>query len=168
MTAGTIDVHHHILPPDYLTALAIGYYRISDGVLVVIFQSALMTGFALWLVSRLRPSPGMLTLIYLIGNIPAAAAFTNDSNLLAITLAQSLVTGLVADLFVARLDPYARRVTVFRWFAAVVPMTYIGVYLLGLVVTGGTWWDWNVALGAWIWSGVVGYALSLIAAARRA
>jgi hypothetical protein len=168
--AGRTNAPPPIAPftPDYLTALGIGYYRVSIGVLVVIFQSALISGFALWLVSRLRSSPGMLTLLYLIGNVPAAAAFTNHSNLLAITLAQSLVTGVVADVLIARWDPRPGRVATFRWFAVIVPMTYIGVYLLATIVTDGTWWDWNVALGAWIWSGVSGYALSLLASARRA
>jgi hypothetical protein len=48
-----------------------------------------------------------------------------------------------------------------------VPLTYIGVYLIGTLVTDGIWWDWNIALGAWIWAGVCGFALSLLATARR-
>lgn len=153
--------------PDYLTALGIGYYKVSLGVLVVILQSALISGFALWLVSRLRPAPGMLTLIYLIGGIPPAAAFTNQSNLLAVSVLQALVAGVVADSFVARWNPRPERVRSFSWFAWVVPMTFTGVYLLANGFWGGIWWDWNVALGAWLWSGVTGYALSFLAAARR-
>ncbi len=154
--------------PDYLTALGIGYYRVSIGVLIVIFQSTLIGGFALWLVSRLRACPGMLTLVYVMGNLPAAAAFTNHSNLLAIATAQALVTGIVADVLIARWNPQPEKMVAFRWFAVIVPMTYIGIYLIATILTDGTWWDWNVALGAWIWSGVAGYALSLIASARRA
>jgi hypothetical protein len=168
--AGRTNAPPPIAPftPDYLTALGIGYYRVSVGVLIVILQSALMSGFALWLVSRLRPRPGMLTLIYLIGNVPPAAAFTNGSNLLVITLAQSLVAGIVGDVLIERFDPHPERVTPFRWFSAIVPMTYIGVYLLAVVLTDGMWWDWNIALGAWIWSGITGFALGLVAVARRA
>jgi hypothetical protein len=168
--AGRTNAPPPIAPftPDYLTSLGIGYYKVSIGVLIVVFQSALIGGFALWLVSRLRPSPGMMTLLFLIGNLPAAAAFTNHSPLLAITMAQALVTGIVADVLIARWDPQPERVALFRWYAVAVPMTYIGVYLLATIVADGTWWDWNVALGAWIWSGVAGYALSLIASARRA
>ncbi|MGA8533183.1 MAG: hypothetical protein WB615_03625 [Candidatus Tumulicola sp.] len=167
--AGRTNAPPPIAPftPDYLTALAIGYYKVSIGVLIVILQSALIGGFALWLVSRIHPRPGMLTLLYLVGNLPAAAAFTNHSNLLAITFAQALVTGIVGDVLVARWDPRPERAASFRVFATVIPMTYIGVYLIAVIFTDGTWWDWNVALGAWIWSGVSGYALSLVAAARR-
>lgn len=167
--AAKVDAPPPIAPftPDYLTALSIGYYKISLGVLVVIFQSALIAGFALWLVSRLRPAPGMLTIVYLAGSIPAAAAFTNHSTLLPIMTLQALLTGAIADIAIARWDPRPERVRALRTFAVVVPMTYTGVYLLGNALSVGLWWDWNVALGAWIWSGVSGYALSLLAAARR-
>jgi hypothetical protein len=155
--------------PDYLTALSIGYYKIATGVLIVIFQSTLMAGFALWLVARTHASPGLLTLLFTIGNAPAAAAFTNQTPLLAVTIAQSLLAGIFADAFVQRYDPRPSTgtATAFRCFAVGVPMTYIGVYLVATSIAGGIWWDWNVALGAWIWSGVCGFALSLLILARR-
>ncbi|MBV8147897.1 MAG: hypothetical protein JO092_02260 [Candidatus Eremiobacteraeota bacterium] len=153
---------------DYLIALSIGYYKVSLGVLVVIFQATVMTGFALWLVSRIRPQAGIFTIFYVLGNAPAAAAFTNQTPLLAVTIAQSLITGVVADAFVARWDPNPARATLFRWFAVIVPMTYIGAYLVATAAADRIWWDWNVALGAWIWAGVCGFALSLLATARRA
>jgi hypothetical protein len=152
----------------YLTALAIGYYKISVGVLILIFQSTLMAGFALWIVSRIHACPGIVTIFLLLGNAPAAAAFTNQTPLLAVTLAQSLVAGLVADWLIRRYDPVSvAHPCAFRWFAVVVPMTYAGVYLLGTWLGDRLWWDWNVVLGAWIWSGVCGFALSLLAGARR-
>jgi hypothetical protein len=167
--AGRTNAPPPIAPftPDYLTAIAIGYYKISIGVLIVIFQSAMMTGFALWTVARIRPRPGMLTLFYLIGNVPAAAAFTNHTPLLVVTVLQALIAGIVADVLIARTDPQPERATAFRWFAVAVPMTYIGVYILATIAFDRTWWDWNVSLGAWIWSGVAGFALSLLATARR-
>jgi hypothetical protein len=169
--AGRTNAPPAIVPfnADYLTSLAIGYYKIATGVLIVIFQSTLIAGFALWLVSRVHPCPGMLTLLFVIGNAPAAAAFTNQTPLLAITFAQSLLTGLLADALIARYDPHpsAGKMAAFRTFAVAVPMAYIGVYLAGTCLTDGLWWDWNVALGSWIWSGVCGFALSLLIVARR-
>lgn len=169
--AGRTDAPPPIVPftRDYLTALSIGYYKIASGVMSIILESLLIAGFALWLVSRVRPAPGMLTALLLIGNIPAAAAFTNQTPLLVVTVVQSLIAGIVADLLVARHDPEpspAKRVA-FRTFAVAVPMTYTGVYLLATFCADGIWWDWNVALGSWIWSGVCGFALSLLIAARR-
>ena len=169
--AGKTNAPPPIAPftPDYLTALSIGYYKIASGVLIVIFQSSLIAGFALWLVARMHPSPGMFTAIFLLGNLPAAAAFTNETPLLAVTLAQSLITGLFADALVRLYDPHPVRgkTRAFRWFGATVPMTYIGVYLLGTLAYGGIWWDWNVALGSWLWSGVCGFALGVLMLARR-
>jgi hypothetical protein len=169
--AGRTNAPPSILPfnANYLTALSIGYYKISTGALIVIFQSTLIVGFVLWLVSRIRPCPGMVTLLLLIGNVPAAAAFTNQTPLLAITIAQALVAGLLADTLVMRFDPHPvpAKMEAFYWFAAAIPMTYIGVYLIGMAIHEGIWWDWNVALGSWIWSGVCGFALSLLITSRR-
>lgn len=152
---------------DYLSALAFGYYKLALGVLIAIFQNTAITGFALWLVSRMRPCFGVFTILYTLGNVPPAASFTNHTPLLAVVIAQSLATGLVADFLVARFDPQPERVVPFRWLAVLVPATSMGVYLLGTIAANGTWWDWNVALGAWIWTAVCGFALSLVATARR-
>lgn len=169
--AGRTNAPPPIIPftPDYLTALAFGYYKVASGVLIVLFQSTLIAGFALWLVSRIHPAFGMLTAIFVIGNVPAAAAFTNQSPLLAVTIAQSLIAGILGDLFVQRYDPdpVPAKAHAFRVFAVALPLTYIGVYLLGTLLRDGLWWDWNVALGSWIWSGVCGFALSLLILARR-
>jgi hypothetical protein len=168
--AGRTNAPPPIAPfaPTYLTALGIGYYKVSVGVLIVIAQSTIMAGFALWLVSRTRTGPGWIAALFVLGNAPAAAAFTNHTWLLATTVLQSLIAGGLADLAVARWHPRPERPTAFTRFAVLVPAAYIGVYLLTTLATDGVWWDWNVALGAWIWSGVCGYALSLLVRARRA
>ncbi|MHB8146339.1 MAG: hypothetical protein ACYDGM_03630 [Vulcanimicrobiaceae bacterium] len=135
--------------------------------LTLIFQSAIMAGFALWCVARIRLRPGFFTLLYLIGNAPAAAAFTNATPLLLVTIVQSLVAGIIADVLVARYDPQPEYPNAYRWFAVAVPLAYSGTYLLATLATDRLWWDWNVGLGAWIWTGVIGFGLSLIGTARR-
>jgi hypothetical protein len=151
---------------NYFTALAFGYYKVSLGVLVVIFQSSVMAGLAVWAAARTRLRFGILTVLYLVGNVPAAAAFTNQTPLLPVTIAQSLCAGLLGDAFVARYDPKAPSAR-FLWFATLIPLSYMGVYLIGTAVADGLWWDWNVALGAWCWAGACGFALGLLASARR-
>ncbi len=153
--------------PDYFTALAIGYYKISIGVLIMIFQAMAMTGFALYAVSRIRLAFGSFTIFYVLGNSAAAAAFTNASPLLITTLLQSLVAGLVADIIVFRRDPQPDDPIAYRVFAVSVPLAYMGTYLIVTFAFDRLWWDWNEALGAWIWCGVTGFALSLIGTARR-
>jgi hypothetical protein len=152
---------------DYLTAIAIGYYKTANGVLVLIVQALIMAAFALWTTSRIRLRPGSFTLLYLLANIPAAAAFTNATPLLLVTILQSLVAGIVADVLVARTDPQPERPMPFRVFALAVPMVYSGIYLVAMAFASGLWWDWNIALGAWMWTGIAGLTLSLIGTARR-
>ncbi len=151
----------------YLTAIAVGYYKISIGVLIAIFQALVVSGFALWMVSRIRLSAGAFTVFFVLGNAAAAAAFTNDTSLLTVTLVQSLAAGIVADILVRRSDPQPGHPPAYRLFAVAVPLTYMGAYLIGTGVADRLWWDWNEALGAWLWCGVVGFALSLIGTARR-
>jgi hypothetical protein len=169
--AGRANAPPPIVPftPDYLTALGIGYYKVANGALIVIFQSTLIAGFLLWFVARVKPCFGALTIFLLAGNVPAAAAFTNQTPLLAVTIVQALLTGLLADWYAWRFDPHpaAGTAAAFRRFAVGVPMVYIGVYLAAMLVSGGIWWDWNVALGSWIWAGVCGFSLSLLIVARR-
>ncbi len=152
---------------DYFTALAIGYYKISIGVLIMIFQAIAMTGFALYTVARIRPVFGSFTIFYVLGNAAAAAAFTNQTPLLVTTLIQSFAAGIVADLFVLRRDPQPENPSAYRIFAVSVPLVYMGIYLIVTLAFDRLWWDWNEALGAWLWCGVAGFALSLIGTARR-
>jgi hypothetical protein len=167
--AGRTDAPPPISPfsEHYFTALSIGYYKISIGVLIAIFQTAVMAGFAVWVVGNIRLRFGAMTIFYLLGNIPAAAAFTNFTPLLAVTILQSLAAGLVADALIARYDPQPQGGRAFRWFAVAVPMTYTGAYLLATLGFDGLWWDWNEALGTWLWAGLVGFGLSMVATARR-
>ena len=88
----------------------------------MIFQAIAMTGFALYAASRIRFAPGAFTIFYVVGNTAAAAAFTNQSALLATTIVQSLVAGIVADLFVAWRDPQPDNPIAYRIFAVSVPL----------------------------------------------
>lgn len=153
---------------DYFTALSIGYYKTSLSVLVLLLQASFMTGFALWAVSALHLRPGSMTLFYVLANTSAAAAYTNETPLLLTTIVQSVCAGIVADVLIARIDPNPDRVRAYRTFAVAVPLAYSGAYILMTAFTDPPlWWDWNVSLGAWLWTGVLGFAMSFIGLARR-
>ncbi|MGH7737407.1 MAG: hypothetical protein ACREMP_06020 [Candidatus Tyrphobacter sp.] len=155
--------------PQYMTALSFGYYTVSIGVLIVIFQAALTAGFALWTISALRPRPGFFTILYPCANAMAVAPFTNDTPLLTVTLVASFAVGIAADALVVALDPTTDRRAAYRWFAVLLPLVYSGAFLLATqFLGGGVWWDWNVALGAFAWAGVAGLGLSFVGLARRA
>ena len=153
--------------PNYLTALAIGYYKSSISVLVLIFQSLIITAFALWTISRIRLRRFSFTLLFVLGNVPEAAAYTNATPLLLVTILQSLIGGLIADELVARYDPHAESPRAYKLFAVALPLAYSGTYILATLALDRLWWDWNVALGAWMWTAIIGIALSSIGTARR-
>lgn len=152
-----------VFSPDYLTALALGYYKLGMGVLVVIFQSALMAACALYASSRFALAPGALTITFVLGNTAAAAAFTNDTPLLITVVAMSVIAGIAGDVLVARLRPSPERPATFRALGIIVPLTYFATYVVLSAVFTGIWWDWNVVLGAVLWAGVTGLALALLA-----
>ena len=161
--AGQINAPPPTAPftPDYLTALSIGYYKLGTGVLIVIFQSLLMAGFALFAGARFPLRPGALTLMYLLGNFATAAAFTNDTPLLVTVLAMSAAAGITGDAIMTRMRR-APGIRTYQLLGVCVPAVYFAVYF---IVTGATerlWWDWNVTLGAIIWAAGVGFGLSLL------
>jgi hypothetical protein len=110
--------------------------------------------------------PGALTLMYLLGNFAAAAAFTNDTPLLVTTLAMSLVAGAVGDAIVVRFHPSPERKVAYRLLGIAVPVFYFATYFIVTAVADRVWWDWNVLVGALIWSGVIGFGLTLLSMPR--
>lgn len=154
--------------PDYLTAISLGYYKTGMGVLVVLFQSVIMAGFALFAGTRFPLRPGALTIMYVLGNFAAAAAFTNQTPLLATVLAMSVAAGVTGDLIVGRLHPTPERVVAYRTLGTAVPAAYFIAYFIVTAAADRVWWDWNVTLGAIVWAGVIGFGLSLLSQPRRA
>jgi hypothetical protein len=166
--AGRVNAPPPIAPftPDYLTAIALGYYKSGMGVLVVLFQSTVMAGFALFAGTRFPLRPGALTLMYVLGNFAAAAAFTNDTPLLATVVGMSIVAGMLGDVIVARLHPVPENMGAYRLLGTAVPAAYFATYFIITAAAERVWWDWNVMLGAIIWAGVIGFGLTLLSQPR--
>lgn len=148
--------------PDYFTATAITYYKLVGGVLVLLLQSFIMACFALFVASRFNLRAGALTLLFVLGNTLPALPFTNESPLLVTIFAMSLVAGIVGDALIARMGLLPHPARAFRLYAAAVPATYIGVYMLAIAITGGSWWDWSVRTSLVIFAGIIGLGLSLL------
>lgn len=151
---------------DYLTALSIGYYKLGTGVLIVIFQSFLMAGFALYAGARFALRPGALTLMYLLGNIPIAAAFTNATPLLPAVIAMSIAGGVFGDFVIGRFRPLANYSFAYHLLGAGVPACYFIAYFIVTGAADRLWWDWNVTLGSIIWAAGIGFGLSLLSPPR--
>jgi hypothetical protein len=135
-------------------------------VLVVLFQSTIVAGFALFAGTRFPLRPGALTLMYLLGNFAAAAAFTNEGPLLATVIGMSAVAGITGDVIVAQLHPAPQRIRAYRLLGAAVPASYFATYFIITAAAERVWWDWNVMLGAIIWAGVIGFGLTLLSQPR--
>jgi hypothetical protein len=74
----------------------------------------------------------------------------------------SVVAGITGDLLVAKLKPSPARSGALRVVGAVVPPVYYATYFAVTLATGGTWWDWNLILGALVWSACAGAGLALV------
>jgi hypothetical protein len=149
-------------PHETLTLLTLLYDKQGIGLLAVVVQSILVSGFFLFLARRFRLAPGAVTILLVVGNAFIAAAHSNYlGQFLAVILA-SLAAGVVADLF--RLNP-AQQLSP-RWGAAAfsVPVVYWIVMLAALAATmGGIWWSPDVIAGSVLFAGIIGVFLNELA-----
>ncbi len=154
--------------PDALTFTVLDYYKHAIGMLTVLLQSALTASFAILIIARLRPFFGAATALFFLGNVMMAAAYTNDTPLLAKTIASSLAAGIVADGMLAIWKATPARTLAFFAYAALVPLVYLGTYEIGTAVTTGLWWDANMTFGALLWSALIGSCIAFLASRPRA
>lgn len=130
------------------------------GVVARLATTVILMVPALLLLRRWTPPRGAFTVLFTI--YAAFMLVLNDFRLPEMMVA-GLVTGVVADLLVARSRPSPQRPGVLRAFAVVVPAT-LWLAHFGLLAAGG-----NLGWPFVLWGGVVlfgagtGYALSLLA-----
>lgn len=151
---------------DTLTLIAIEYYKQGVGLLAVIVQSLLVTGFAVYLLRRIALVPGALTVMLIVGNAFVAAAHSNDAAHFWSVIAASAAAGISGELF--RLGP--ERKSTIRWaaFAFVVPATYWATLLAFLAATeGGLWWSPDIVSGSVVFAGLSGLFVNAIASPSR-
>jgi hypothetical protein len=149
------------IPHWTLTLLTLQYDKQGIGLLAVIVQSILVTGFFLYLGRRRRLAIGANTVLLVVGNAFIAAANANFLGQFLAVISASFVGGAIADGF--RLDP-ENQLSV-RWSVAsvVVPAAYWIMTLLMLAVTmGGIWWSPDVISGSVVFAGFVGFLLNAL------
>lgn len=152
---------------DYFTNTALLLFHEGTGMAVIIVQTLVMMGVAVWMVARFALAPGALTLLFVLGNGMIAAALGEGTPFLGTVLAMCVAGGATADLIVARTRPGPDRPVAFGFFGVLVPGVYYGTYFLVTALTGGFWWSWALTLGAIVWSMLCGLALTLIAGNAR-
>ncbi|HMD01503.1 MAG TPA: hypothetical protein VKG44_00935, partial [Candidatus Baltobacteraceae bacterium] len=113
---------------DYFTATTLSLYKAGSGVIIVIFQSLVVAGFAIWLTTRFKMAFGAFALLFFLGEVMLAAALANDTPMLTIHACMALAAGLVADILVMRRNPQAANMRALRYFGMLVPATYFAIY----------------------------------------
>jgi hypothetical protein len=149
------------VPHFTLTLLTLQYDKQGIGLLAVIVQSLLITGFFLYLSRRLRLARGALAVLLVVGNAFIAAAHSNYLGQFVAVIVASTIAGFSADSF--RLDP-ANQLTP-RWSVAAftLPAAYWAVLLAMLALTmGGIWWTPDVISGSVLFAGLVGLFLNAL------
>jgi hypothetical protein len=148
---------------DYFTNTALLLFHEGTGMAVIIVQTLVMMGVAVWMVARFPLRPGALTLLFVLGNCMIAAALGEGTAFPGTVLAMCVAGGLAGDLIVARVRPGPGRPVAYGLFGAVVPGVYYGTYFVVTALSGGFWWSWALTLGAIVWAMLCGLALTLIA-----
>ncbi len=143
------------VPHATLTLLTLQYDKQGIGLLAVIVQSILVSGFFLYLARRIRLAPGAVAVLLVVGNAFVAAAQSNYVGQFVAVIVASAIAGVIVDLF--RLDPADQ--LAYRWGIAAftVPAIYWAVLLATLALTmGGIWWSPDVISGSILFAGLVG------------
>lgn len=145
-----------------LTLLTILYMKEAIGLLAVIVQSLLLTGFFLYLAHRTRLAFGAAIVLFIAGNVFIAAAQSNFVGQFLSVMVASLVAGIVADLF--RLTPVEAASSRWNWASFCTAAAYWATMLAMLALTmGGIWWSPDVISGSILFAGFTGLAASVLA-----
>lgn len=125
----------------------------------ILLQSALLMGVVLLLVGRWRLPFCALTLIFTLNGF--LMTLFNDQTLRVLPM---LGAGLVADVLLWQLGPFAGRYWRFILFAFLVPVGVYALYFLELQLTVGLTWTIHLWLGSIFMAGSIGLFLGILAA----
>jgi hypothetical protein len=149
------------MPHWTLTLLTLEYEKQAIGLLAVIVQSILITGFFVYLARRVRLSFGAIAVLFVVGNAFIAAAQLNFFGQFLAVIVSSLLAGIAADAF--HLSPSDQ--TTRRWYLAgfCIPALYWAAMLGMLALTmGGIWWSPDVISGSVLFAGIAGLSVSAL------
>jgi len=140
------------------------YYKEALGVTVVVIHTALLAGFALYVVRRIQPAFGTFTVLFGVPAFLMAFLLSNGALTVYVPTVESLALGMLSDGLALWLRPWEGRPTTARAFAIAVPVLAQAIALLvAQVALGGLWWDVNFVFGSMVFAGVGGLLLSFLA-----
>lgn len=139
------------------------FYREIDGLFAVIVHAAIVSGVVVFLTRSLRLAPGAFTVLFVLSLCTVAAMPSHDLVTYGVNAIDAVLTGVVADVLYARMQP-ARSIRAFRAFCALVPgFHYAAFFGLEALLAGGTWWEPNLVLGSIVIPAAIGLLLAVLA-----
>lgn len=133
----------------------------GSGVVARVLTTAFLMIPALLMLRRWSPPRGTFTVLF---TTYTAFMLVLENFAIPAMVAAGCLTGVVADVLVARLDPRPDRPTAIRLFAAAVPATLWLLHFGVLAVVGVLGWPFVFWGGTVLFGAGTGYALSLLIA----
>lgn len=122
-----------------------------------LFQAVLLTCFVLLAVRRWRLPLGSFTLMFTLNAALMSVMKDQYEQILP-----ALLSGIIADLIYARLQPSPKRHQLLRIFALIVPFVYTLSLFLTMIAFQGTSWTIHLWLGVSVLSGVFGFLMTFL------
>jgi hypothetical protein len=127
------------------------------GVAGVLVQSTLTAGMLLMLTRRWKLPFGAVTFVLSLST--AGMGYMFDTLYL---VPAAVITGLIADVMLIRIESHSKHGMLLRSLAGIVPGTFTLLYMATIAVVEGLAWSNYLWTGAVVMAGVAGYLLSLV------
>ncbi len=129
----------------------------SWGVTGILLQSALLMGIVLFALRRWRLPFGSFTFLFTVN-----AALMSVFAYVFVLILPALLSGIIADILYARIQPSVKRLDTVRLFAFIVPGVHMLTLLLTIIALWGTSWSIHLWLGVCVLAGVIGLLMSYL------
>lgn len=151
-------------PDDQVVLYTLTHYRVTAGLLIFHWQTILLIGPALFLLSRLRVAFGGLALLAVLVKVFPAGEQSRNAGELIVVLGAALLAGIAGDAIQSRFRDRISPGLLMRLSAVAIAMSFAAAYfVLALAFAGGTWWNQNLVYGIVIQSGLLALLLSNLA-----
>jgi hypothetical protein len=129
----------------------------SWGATGILLQSVLLMGIVLFALRRWHLPFGTFTFMFTIN-----AALMSVFRDVYVLILPALLSGIIADILYARIQPSVKRPDTVRMFAFIVPILHMLSLLLTIIAIWGTSWSIHLWLGVCVMGGVIGLLMSYL------
>jgi len=148
-------------PQDQVILYTLTHYRVTSGLLIFHWQTILLIGPALLLMSRLRTAFGALCVFAFFVKVFPAAELSRNAAELIVVLGAALLAGIAGDALVLRYRERLAAGLLMRITATAIGALFVAAYfILAALLVHGTWWDPDLVSGIIVQSGLLALLLS--------